>query len=100
MDEPEETFIAGWSTASSESEESDGEYEDDDIIYLGSKPAPSALGVAVDEEEEPDFGARFLLAELADAEARASPKPAGLSATPLQPLRYARSTVFLRVTCI
>ena len=78
-------------------ERSEGEDEDDDIIYLGSKPAPSALrGAAAEEEEELDFGARFLLAELADTEARASPKPAGLSqATPLQPLRYARSTVLL-----
>ena len=101
LDEPEETFIAGWSTASSGSEESEGEDEDDDIIYLGSKPAPSALGAAAEEEGELDFGARSLLAELADTEARASPKPAGLSqATPLQPLRYARSTVLLRVTCI
>ena len=74
--------MAGWSTASSESEQSECEDEDDDIIYLGSKPAPSALSVVAGEEEELetlDFGARFLFAELAGAaSSHASPKSARL----------------------
>ena len=93
-DDWEEAFTAGWSTASSDAEESECEDGDSDVVYLGSKPAPSTESSIIpgpsgeDEPDDLEFGARFLCAtpsEVPDAHAPSTPaKPA------LEPSRLLR----------